>query len=120
MHDLTAIETQEHFINFFFSFLKALTTGSTGCIKQHAHSGVCPFFKNFFFNPTRDVFKRATYSTICTLFSTILPQSQIVFVLPDASYAVAEFSFFWGSLSSPTSARLHVTVITVELEMDRK
>lgn len=88
------------------------------------HQTTCSFWSLslffFFLNPTRDVFKRATYSTICTLFSTIFPQSQIVFVLPDASYAVAGFSFFWGSLSSPTSARLHVTVITVELEMDRK
>lgn len=120
MHDLTAIETQEHFINFFFLFFES----PHGAQDQLAASNnmlileFVPFF--FFLNPTRDVFKRATYSTICTLFSTIFPQSQIVFVLPDASYAVAGFSFFWGSLSSPTSARLHVTVITVELEMDRK
>lgn len=118
MHDLTAIETQEHFINVFFLFFES----PQGAQDQLAASNnmLILEFVPFFLNSTRDVFKRATYSTICTLFSTIFPQSQIVFVLPDASYLVAEFSFFFGvPCLSPTSARLHVTVMTGELEVDR-
>lgn len=88
MHDLTAIETQEHFINVFFLFFES----PQGAQDQLAASNnmLILEFVPFFFNSTRDVFKRATYSTICTLFSTIFPQSQM---LPIRWRSLA---FFWG------------------------